>query len=153
MQVSGIGGNVGVPVRARRMLYSRGQIALAVFLAGPLPPLYMLISNLRALGQAQLLPVVVVTGYTLMMVEMVAIWFIPSHTIAAALIPATNLALATTTLLAYQPERTVITGNGDYVLAPAWRVAWVCVARLLEFAAWFIGVAVVFYILGIEKAK
>lgn len=153
MLTSRSGGAAGVEVRPRRMLYSRGQIALAVFLAGPLPALHMLISNLRALGRTELLPLVVVAGYALMMAEMVAVWFVPRHSVMAAMIPAINLGLVSTTLLPYQPEKTVFSENRDYLPAPAWRVAWTCVIRFLEFVAWFAGVVAVFDILGIQMTK
>lgn len=139
--------------RARRVLYSERQITWVALLCGPLPSLYMLISNLRAMGQARLLALVTVGGYSWLMLQIVVLLLSPSHSLSASLIAPLNTALAAALAMRYQPSNQVILRSADYVPATLWRVLWVCLARTLESIAWCAGVLLVFHIMGIQLPK
>jgi hypothetical protein len=147
------GGNVGASSTARRILFSELQVSVVAFICGPLPSLYMLISNLRAMGQGRLLAIVTIGGYSLLMMELVVLLLIPSHSLVASLIAPCNTAAAAAFAMRFQPARSVILKSAAYTPAPLWRVLWIGVARTVETVAWLAGVVLVFYIAGIPLPK
>jgi hypothetical protein len=123
---------------APRVLYSSGQIAVTAFFLGPLPALYMFISNFRTLGQARLLRIAVLGGYALLMAEILLICFTPSHGLVSAFLAPLNTGLGFGLASMYQPDASAISRTPGFVRASFWRVAWVCVIRTVEFLIWVV---------------
>ena len=122
-----------------RVLFSSGQIVFTALLLGPLPPLYMLLSNLRTMGKLRALRTAGLAGYALLMIEIVLIYFVPSRSSIGSLMLAVNAGLATCAFM-YQPDWSAIARSGSYVRASFWRVAGVSVVRTLELLVWMFGV-------------
>ncbi|HEY4128638.1 MAG TPA: hypothetical protein VGN70_11365 [Gammaproteobacteria bacterium] len=138
---------------APRVLYSSGQIALTAFLLGPLPPLYMLISNFRTLGQARLLRMAAVGGYALLMAEIFFIYFIPRHSIVGTILAPINAGMGAGLAHMYQPDAATLSRTPGLTRASLWRVAWVWVVRTLEFLIWVFFVFSLLDYAGFSRAR
>lgn len=141
----------GLP-RPQRMLFSSGQIVFSAILLGPLPPLYMLASNVRTLGRVSAMRRLVFGGYALLMFELVALYFFPGRTGSSTIFMSLNTGVACFAFM-YQPDWSAISRSMDYRRAPLWQVIWVCVIRTLECLVWGIGIFLLLDYMGFHPPR
>ena len=137
---------------APRVLFSSGQIVFSAILLGPLPPLYMVVSNLRAMGRGLALRRVVFAGYALVLLELVTLYFLSDRTAGGTLLLSLNTGLAFYAFM-YQPDWSAIGRSTGYRRAPIWRVIWVCVIRTTECLVWAMGIFMLLDYMGFHTPK
>lgn len=141
----------GVP-GAPRVLFSSGQIVFSAILLGPLPPIYMLASNLRAMGRGLALRQLVFGGYALLMIELVIAYFFPGRTGSGSIFISLNAGLAFFAFM-HQPDWSAISRSPGYRRAQFWRVIWVCVIRTLECLVWGVGIFLLLDYMGFHPSR
>jgi hypothetical protein len=145
------GAAAGVP-GTPRILFSSGQIVFSAILLGPLPPVYMLASNLRAMGKGPSMRRVLYGGYALVTFELVAAYFIPGRTGISTTFLGLNAGLAMFAYM-YQPDWSAISRSTGYLRARSWRVIWVCMVRTLECLVWGIGIFALLDYMGLHPSR